>query len=225
MPAARRERLATTAGLLAVMIAGFITFAAGLAGSLSFFGQGADEAFRRWADQTLVAGGAIAVAAAAAGVVVAWRAGRPAVRRPGMTVAVLAGAVAVAAGIAAWHARAEPQGKERSALERLAVPPGAAANRLTTGSLPAGEATVAGPSGQGPPVAVRSWRPGDCASLGRALAAWADTGSLHVPGNFTPGSGTPSCLWFATYGGWPVRAEVLGSGAARVVIAPPGVGL
>jgi hypothetical protein len=147
-----------------------------------------------------------------------------------VTAALLAGVVAVAAGFGVWHARSEPQGQEHGSLEHLMVPSAAIADQLTTGSLPSGDAAVAGRPGQGPPVAVRSWRPGDCGALNRAILRWADSGSVRVPAGFVPGTGTPACLWFANYRGWPVRAEVFGNasagqGLARVIIAPPGVGL
>jgi len=246
-PPAGRERAATTVGLVAVTLAGLIMFGVGLAGSISFFGQGAEEAFRRWTDQALLWGGAVAVVSGCAGIAVAWLSwlswlswpggraggwrGRPGVRRSGVAAAALVAVVAVAAGIVVHHERSEPQGNERSALEHLVVAPGATiTDHVTTGSLPAGDATVAGPSGLGPPAGVRSWQPSDCASLDRTLSAWADEGSVQVPRSFVAGAGTPVCLWFATYHGWSVRAEVLGSASggratARVVIAPPGVGL
>lgn len=210
-------------------LAGLIVGVAGLTGSLSFFGEGADEAFRRWTNLALLAGGAVAVAAGAAGTVVGRRARQSVVRRLGAAAAMLVGVVAVVIGVAVWHARSEPQGQERAALQRLAVPPGASGDTLTIGSLPSGSGVIAGPPGLGPPVAVRSWRPGGCGAVNRALLAWADAGSVQVPRGFAPGAGTPRCLWFATYHGWPARAEVLGSApgqqVARVIIAPPGVGL
>lgn len=225
------ERAAATACLALVTVAGIILLGAGLAGSLSFFGQGVAEAFRRWTSQGLLWGGVIATVTGSAGIAMAWLggpAGHPGLRRLGVLAAALAGAAAVVTGLVVHQQRSHPQGRERGALARLAVPAGAA-GRLTTGSIPAGQATQAGPPGQGPPVGVLTWRPAGCAALHRALAAWADHGSVRVPPGFTPPAAGPACLWFATYQGWPVRAEVLGpaqgNGAARVIIAPPGVGL
>jgi hypothetical protein len=223
------ERAVWTAGLAVVTLAGIVILVVGLYGSLSFFGQGVAEAFRRWTNQGLLWGGAVAAVAGCAGLAVTWLAGSPGVRRPGAIAAAVVGVAAVVTGVAMHAERSRPQGRERSALARLAVP-AAAGQRLTTGSIPSGQAGVAGPPGLGPPVAVRSWHPADCAGLSRALSAWADHGSVRVPPGFTPGASGPACLWFASYRGWPVRAELLGTdpagpGTARVVIATPGVGL
>jgi hypothetical protein len=224
------ERAAWTVGLAVVTLAGVVVLVAGLAGSLSFFGQGVVEAFRRWTNQGLLWGGAVATMAGCAGIAVTWLAHSPGIRRPGVIAAAVVGAAAVVTGIVVHAERSRPQGRERSALAGLMVPASAAAQQLTTGSIPSGQATVAGPPGLGPPVAVRSWRPADCAALRQGLSAWADRGSVRVPPGFTPGAAGPACLWFASYRGWPVRAELLGTdpdgpGTARVVIAPPGVGL
>ncbi|MGH3155696.1 MAG: hypothetical protein ACRDNF_03830, partial [Streptosporangiaceae bacterium] len=54
------ERTVWTAGLAVVTLAGIVILAAGLYGSLSFFGQGVAEAFRRWTNQGLLWGGAVA---------------------------------------------------------------------------------------------------------------------------------------------------------------------
>lgn len=232
------ERAAATAGLALITAAGIVMLAAGLAGSFSFFGQGATEAFRRWTSQGLLWGGAVAAVAGAAGIAMAWLASQPAhpgIRRLGVFAAALVAVAAVVTGLVVHQQRSHPQGRERSALTRLAVQAGTA-GRLTTGSIPAGRATVAGPPGLGPPVGVLSWEPAGCAALHAALAAWADPGSVRVPPGFTPPAAGPACLWFATYHGWPVRAEVLGpvgrdtgpgtgQPAGRVIIAPPEVGL
>ncbi|MGH3155812.1 MAG: hypothetical protein ACRDNF_04435, partial [Streptosporangiaceae bacterium] len=160
---------------------------------------------------------------------VTWLADSPGIRRTGVIAAALVGVAALVTGAVVHAERSRPQGRERSALASL-LPPAGAEQQLTTGSIPSGQASVAGPPGLGPPVAVRSWRPADCAGLSQALSAWADHGSVLVPPGFTPGATGPACLWFATYRGWPVRAELLGTdpagpGPARVVIATPGVGL
>jgi hypothetical protein len=139
------------------------------------------------------------------------------------------GVAAVVTGVVVHTERSRPQGQERSALAGLTVPAGTQ-QQLTTGSIPSGQDTQAGPPGLGPPVGVRTWHPASCTELSRALSAWADHGSVRVPPGFSPGAAGPACLWFATYRGWPVRAELLGTdpagpGPARVVVAPPGVGL
>ncbi|HEX4060211.1 MAG TPA: hypothetical protein VHY58_04235 [Streptosporangiaceae bacterium] len=223
------ERVLWTAVLAVVTLAGLVTLVAGLAGSLSFFGQGVAEAYRRWTSQGLLWGGAAATLAGGAGIAVAWLAGSPGIRRPGVILAAVVGVAAVVTGVVVHTERSRPQGQERSALASLTVPAGAV-HQLTTGSIPSGQATEAGPPELGPPVGVRTWHPASCTELSRALAAWADHGSVRVPPGFSPGATGPACLWFASYRGWPVRAELLGTdpagpGPARVVIAPPGVGL
>jgi hypothetical protein len=223
------ERVLWTAVLAVVTVAGLVILIAGLAGSLSFFGQGVTEAFRRWTNQGLLWGGVVAALAGGAGIAVAWLAGSAAIRRPGVIAATVVGVAAVVTGLVVHMERSRPQGQERSALASLTVPAGAE-HQLTTGSIPSGQASVAGPPGLGPPVGVRTWHPASCAELSGALSAWADHGTIRVPPGFSPGAAGPACLWFASYRGWPVRAELLGTdpagpGPARVMIAPPGVGL
>jgi hypothetical protein len=212
---------ATTAGL------GALLAIVGLLGSLSFFGQGDDEAFSRWSHRPLLVGGLLALVVGLVALVAVALINRRALGQMVAVIAALAGVASIAIGLVDWHTRAHPQGFERSAVAKLGVG-NAASTRTTLGSVPVGRSTVAGPSSNGPPVAVRSSRPTSCTALNTALQGWADSGSVHVPPSFTTGDGAPACLWFATYRGWSVRGEVLGSGEAGtslVVIAPPGVGL
>jgi hypothetical protein len=226
-PAAGHPRT-LVAGLTLVTLAGAAAFVVGLVGSLSFFGRGADEEFRAWADRPLLLAGPAAVLFATAGLT-ASRVTRT--RRPGTSLAVAAtllGAGVLVAGVVAHHARLHPQSAQRTALRELAVPPRRATDRVSVGSAPAGSALVAGPPGHGPPVAVRSWSPATCADLHGVLASWSDRGSLEVPASFRPGPGRP-CLWFATHDSYAVRGELwsaplVATSTATVVISPPGVG-
>jgi hypothetical protein len=213
-------------GLVLVVVAGLAVLVAGIAGSLSFFGQGADEEFRAWTDRPLLWAGGMAVLLGAAGVTAGLVIGARTVARGAALAAAVAGLAVLAVGLVARAGRRHPQAAERRAVAALGVAPGRAVDLLTSGSEPSGTALVAGAGGQGPPVAVRSWSPATCAGLARALTPWADPGSLHVPRGFRPDSGL-SCVWSATRGGYAVLAELRPAAGTReatatVVVSPPG---
>jgi hypothetical protein len=77
------------AGPAVLILAGLAILAAGLAGSVAFFGQGAEEEFQHWTNQALLQGGAVAILAGGAGIAVAWLAARPRARRLGVAAAAL----------------------------------------------------------------------------------------------------------------------------------------
>jgi hypothetical protein len=225
-PAGRPE-LALGLGLVLVVLAGAAVLLAGIAGSLSFFGQGAGEEFRAWTDRPLLWAGGLAVVLGVGGVTVGLLVGARTPARGAALAALVAGLTVLAVGLVAHDRRRHPQAAERRAVAALVVGAGRAVDLLTSGSEPSGAALVAGAPGQGPPVAVRSWSPATCATLDRALIGWADPGSLHIPRGFTPDSRLP-CVWSARRGGYAVLAELrpgAGAAAATVVVSPPGVEL
>jgi hypothetical protein len=220
LSSAERVMLLSASGL--VVVVGAVMFLVGAVGSLSFFGQSSSEAFQRWADRPLLVAGGVAALVGVVALFVTLAGARQLVVRTVAGAALAACVVAVVVGLAVHAQRSHPQGFERRSVEALAVPPGRAVDQVTQGSTPLDHTAVAGPSSDGPPVAVRSWSPASCDQVHQLLLAWADRGSVRVPASFVA-SGQLSCLWFATRHGFPVRGEVQGS-TAVVVVSPPGVG-
>ena len=196
-----------------------------LAASFNQSGQGSEQTYVNWVVWPLVVAGAVMVAIA---VGCAIFLALPVIEigpRPFVATALAVGLVAGCSGAVVAYRRDHPEASEVAALRHLVPPRGATEDRTSFGSQ-VGDTPppiVAGPPGDGPPTAVRSWHVpagvNACAQTEAVAKAWLGSMTELEP-----------CVWDARYQGWYVSVYVtdnisgFGQYAVFEVGAPGGIG-
>lgn len=201
----RRAALAGAAvlvALVAVAVAGVVTFVSGALAQVSFEATEASNV-QGWAARPAVNAGIGAVGCSTAGLI-GWFVVRR--RRPrmlaGPAVAALAGVAVLGWGHAARAGRSHPEAARARALGSLTLP-----DRYTPlpTQIDRADAVTA-------PAATRTWNGAAgapaCGDLHDGLAAWADRGTLRGSAGNTAGR----CSWSATWRGHAVDANVVSRG-------------